>query len=186
MTECQIDGCEKGGRRVRGWCEMHYARWRNHGDPLNPGAHARHLDPEESFTARVAWDGNCLVWIGGDSGNGYGRVFVDGRHEGAHRFAYRREHGPIPEGMEVDHICHNRACCLPAHLRLATREQNMRNQSGASRVSSTGTRGVFPHGRGYRVVVAGVRYGTYPTIELAAIAAKNARAIQFGEYAGNN
>lgn len=31
---CSLEGCTKGGRLKRGWCEMHYCRWRANGDPL--------------------------------------------------------------------------------------------------------------------------------------------------------
>lgn len=50
--------------------------------------------------------------------------------------------GPIPEGMHVDHICHNRACGKLEHLRLVTRKQNAENRAGADRNTQTGIRGV--------------------------------------------
>ena len=33
MKSCKIDGCEKPSRNL-GWCQMHYKRFRRHGDPL--------------------------------------------------------------------------------------------------------------------------------------------------------
>jgi hypothetical protein len=44
----------------------------------------------------------------------------------AHIAAWEAEHGPVPDGMEVQHDCKRRACCNVAHLRLVTRVQNER------------------------------------------------------------
>jgi len=45
-----------------------------------------------------------------------------------HRLSWEFENGQIPDGMEIDHICHNGLCVNPAHLRLATRKQNSENR----------------------------------------------------------
>jgi hypothetical protein len=60
----------------------------------------------------------------------------------AHRFAYESINGPIPEGLQVDHICHNTSCVLVKHLRLATPSQNKENMAGARADSKSGIRGV--------------------------------------------
>jgi hypothetical protein len=49
----------------------------------------------------------------------------------AHRAAYTAVHGPIPQGMVVDHTCFNRGCINPAHLRLLTLFENSQRQKGA-------------------------------------------------------
>ena len=47
--------------------------------------------------------------------------------------------------MQLDHICHNRACVKPEHLRLVTNKQNQEHRRGATARSQTGVRGVSPH-----------------------------------------
>ena len=108
----------------------------------------------------------------------------------AHRYAWECEHGPIPDGMEVDHACWERACVNPEHLRLATRQQNVANRSGVQRGRKQDLpRGVYRRGGSYqaRVMINGraINAGSFPTIERAEIAVKNCRALYFGEYAGN-
>ena len=187
MKVCSIDGCEKP-RRTRGWCHTHYTRWRSHGDPLVTLTHAT---PEDAFLARtepIVGDPGCIIWTGSLNSDGYGRLRVNGRMVLAHRYAWERERGPIPDGAVLDHTCWERACCNVDHLRIATHQQNMQNRSGAWKGRSL-PRGVYRHRSGYqaRVNTNGreINAGTFPTIERANIAVKNCRAFYFGEYAGN-
>lgn len=152
----------------------------------------RYATPEESFLGRtepLLWSG-CLVWTGARDSGGYGNIWADGRLMKAHRYAWTRENGPVPEGAEVDHICHERSCVEVSHLRLATRQQNTRNRAGAQRGRKQDLpRGVTRRGGSYqaRVMINGraINAGSFPTIERAEIAVKNCRAFYFGEYAGN-
>ncbi len=68
----------------------------------------------------------CWDWQGCKMGNGYGQLGVGGRHYAAHRYAYEQLVGPIPEGLDLDHLCRNRACANPAHLEPVTRKENLR------------------------------------------------------------
>ena len=187
MKQCSIDGCEKR-HYARGWCSMHHARWRAHGDPLVTLTYAT---PEEAFLARtepLLWSG-CVVWTGTLNSDGYGELRVNGRTVKAHRYAWERERGPIPDGTEVDHTCWERSCTNPEHLRLATRSQNSAYLGGARKGRKYDLpRGVTPSGRGYRAQVkhnGQYHYlGTFDTPEAASIAAQNKRALLFGEFAG--
>ena len=43
----------------------------------------------------------------------------------AHRLIYEHFNGPIPDGLQIDHLCRNRACCNPAHLEPVTQQENI-------------------------------------------------------------
>ena len=58
--------------------------------------------------------------------DGYGQARVDGRSQLVHRVAYELFVGPIPDGLQVDHLCRVRECANPAHLEAVTQAENMR------------------------------------------------------------
>ena len=69
--------------------------------------------------------GGCWEWQ--DSlRDGYGRFNIGCRRVSAHRFAYETFVGPIPDGLEPDHLCRNRSCVNPFHLEPVTRSVNMK------------------------------------------------------------
>ena len=72
----------------------------------------------------------CLIWTGAVAQRtGYGLKRHEGRLMGVHRVAYILSHGPIPDGMEVDHLCFNRLCIEPDHLDLTTKRENLRRRN---------------------------------------------------------
>lgn len=73
---------------------------------------------------------SCRMWQGSLTEKGYGRVKVAGRVWRAHRLMWTLLFGEIPEGLTIDHMCWNRACVEPKHLRLATVTEQNSNRLG--------------------------------------------------------
>ena len=66
---------------------------------------------------------DCWEWKLCVDKNGYGITHAGSSTDGSlktvkvHRFVYQQMVGPIPEGMDIDHLCVNRKCANPDHLR---------------------------------------------------------------------
>ncbi len=85
----------------------------------------------------------CVEWTGvtvksnGSEAHRYGRYTSGGKKHLAHRSAYARVHGPIPQGMMVLHRCDNPKCCNPDHLFLGTHLDNMADMRAKGRGNKT-------------------------------------------------
>lgn len=121
---CSIKGCAHPVRN-RGWCSTHYQRWCKHGDAnYDRAAHLASAVPAR-FWAKVERDeGGCWRWLGVMNDSGYGLLGVGARNVRAHRLSWELHNTPVPDGMQVDHMCRNRGCVNPSHLRLASPKQN--------------------------------------------------------------
>ena len=103
-------------------------------------------------------DSGCWVWTGARHPEGYGNVNLGGgRYGSTHRAMYEIHRGPIPAGMDLDHVaargCTSRACCNPDHLEPVPHRENVRRSSHPSIVASlagTCTRGHSLAEDGYR------------------------------------
>lgn len=90
---------------------------------------------EDRLWSRVVKDPEtgCWNWTGPISSSGYGVIGKGGRHAGlyrTHRLAWLLLRGPIPDGMLLDHLCLNKRCCNPDHLRIVTPQINLRKERG--------------------------------------------------------
>lgn len=95
--------------------------------------------PEVRFWRHIEPAGDCWIWTGAPHGNGgYGRLYADSTSWPAHRWSYERSKGPVPEGLELDHLCRNRMCCNPDHLEAVTHLENVRRGNAAKRAIRCG------------------------------------------------
>lgn len=72
-------------------------------------------------------DTPCWIWQGfKDSRAGYAVIGINGRPRKVHQISYKRFHGEVPAGKEIDHVCGNRACVNPDHLEAVSHTENCR------------------------------------------------------------
>lgn len=67
----------------------------------------------------------CWIWLGTSNQWGYGRIQRLGKKTVVHRACYELAHGPVPQGLELDHKCRVRLCVNLAHLEPVTRLENI-------------------------------------------------------------
>jgi len=84
----------------------------------------------ERFWRRVEKTNSCWLWMGARDKRGYGRFSLDTRPQGrsflAHVFSYDiSAFGPVPIGLDLDHLCRNPSCVNPLHLEAVTHKENV-------------------------------------------------------------
>lgn len=135
---CSVPECNSR-HRSRGWCGRHYDRWRRRGDPL-----AVSRSEADRFWEKVNKTEACWLWTGSLAG-GYGRFWANGHMISAHRWAYEAANGPIPDGLELDHLCRTLVCVQASHLEAVTHRENVLRGVGPAAVHARKTHCIHGH-----------------------------------------
>lgn len=138
---CQIEGCDRmagAPGTARGMCHRHYRRWQRHGDPTAAAFESGRGDPLTRLKRHiVVTEVGCWHWQGAIGSHGYGQFLgPDGVVGLAHRISYELHIGPVPEGLQLDHLCRVRPCVNPAHLEPVTCAENLRRARAARKASA--------------------------------------------------
>lgn len=92
--------------------------------------------------------GPCWLWLSAPRGIGYGGFYVgNGKTALAHRVSYELAKGPIPGGLDLDHLCRIRLCVRPEHLEPVTAQVN--NLRGVGVASANVRKSACPQGHPY-------------------------------------
>lgn len=91
----------------------------------------------------------CWLWNGRRKATGYGRLNIDGQSVAAHRYAWEEQNGPIPKGLQIDHLCRVRNCVRPSHLRVVDQRTNV--LCGESPPAQNARKTHCPRGHHYQI-----------------------------------
>lgn len=104
------------------------------------------MTAEERFWSKVEKSDECWNWVGPRHPSGYGTFTTTVNYKTkfhlAHRYVFSLTGAGVPDGKLVDHICHNRSCVNPDHLRFVTNKENHEHLIGPYSTTSSGARGV--------------------------------------------
>lgn len=145
---CEVDGCGETAYGV-GYCRQHYNQYRKHGSPFGPQVDRprapyppRSATPEQRFWMKVDRNGpvsrlrpdlgECWIWIGALSDDGYGlfRASTEEKRKYAHRYAWEMSGRSLVARLTLDHLCAVRPCVRPEHLDQVTQAVNAARSQG--------------------------------------------------------
>ena len=124
--------------------------------------------------------GKCIIWAGALTQDGYGKLSWNRKRSRlAHRAAWEEIHGPVPIGLELDHLCRVRACVNPDHLEAVTHRENILRGEGIAAQAARQQTCVHGHpftslnGKGHRrcatcQAISDRKRGWYPARRLRA------------------
>lgn len=132
---CSADGCDSSleGRdyrtlycsrlcRNRGWWSKNRAKVKF----VRPDTAERKTEAlARLFEHRAIVNDGCWNWQGRKMRNGYGVICIWSGQRPTHRVAWEALREPIPDGMQIDHLCRNRLCFNPDHLEPVTQRENL-------------------------------------------------------------
>jgi len=127
MGKCQMSLCHNN-KLVQGLCHRHRADYLEQLEKLQDRFNIKPpSDFETKFWAKVHKLNrtDCWEWQGHRRELGYGIFCFKYKRLHAHRVSYEIAKGPIPEGLEIDHLCKNPPCVNPSHLEAVTHLENM-------------------------------------------------------------
>lgn len=151
---CTFEGCDRP-HHAKGLCRVHRKRQKRWGDPSV--TYGQHPSIHQRFWAKVnkrgpmppqsIAPGPCWEWTGAKTSGGYGQFWVKPLKVVSHRFAYEQLVGEIPDDLQLDHLCRNRACVNPQHLEPVTQQVNILR--GFSIATANRLKTHCPHGHPY-------------------------------------
>lgn len=97
------------------------------------------------FWTKVNFTDSCWLWTGSRNLQGYGQWPNAFGSALAHRYAYTFCVGPIPDGLEIDHLCRVPLCVNPDHLEPVTHRENQLRGTGQVALNARKTHCVHGH-----------------------------------------
>jgi len=91
----------------------------------------------------------CWNWCGAIGTGGYGQLKWEGKRWQAHRVVWALSGRTLLDGLVLDHLCRNRRCCNPDHLRQVTDAENILAEGSESTAALNAAKTFCPSGHPY-------------------------------------